>query len=126
MVDITKYKNCPECGSYNIVKSQLREQIICTDCGLVFEPYVPIAPKAKMERPVLKAREVVQVPQPIAERELPKEKVRRAGKHAVKAAKKSKSKKVKRAVKKVKRVVKKKSVKKKQAKKSRRAPKRRR
>jgi len=30
---------CPDCASHNIVYSEAREQIICHDCGLIFEPF---------------------------------------------------------------------------------------
>ena len=43
---------CPDCASENIIHSTLRDQVICKDCGLVFEPFMPV------ERPVTaKARE---------------------------------------------------------------------
>lgn len=32
-------KECPDCASHNIVFSEVREQIICHDCGLIFEPF---------------------------------------------------------------------------------------
>ena len=42
MIDnISKLKSCPDCGSDNIVYSRVREQIICRDCGLLFEPLSP-------------------------------------------------------------------------------------
>ena len=39
--DISKLKECPECGSMNIICSRQREQIICRDCGLIYEPMAP-------------------------------------------------------------------------------------
>ena len=34
-------KECPDCASPNIGKSEIREQIICRDCGLIYEPLDP-------------------------------------------------------------------------------------
>ncbi|MBW2993090.1 hypothetical protein KY317_00780 [Candidatus Woesearchaeota archaeon] len=39
--DICKLKECPECASTNIIHSKQREQVICRDCGLIYEPMVP-------------------------------------------------------------------------------------
>jgi len=43
MVDTRKIKECPDCASRNIIHSEIRDQIICRDCGLVYEPLTPIA-----------------------------------------------------------------------------------
>lgn len=37
--DVRKLSECPDCASRNIVKSLLREQLICRECGLIFEPF---------------------------------------------------------------------------------------
>jgi len=37
-----KIKECPDCASRNIIHSEIRDQIICRDCGLVYEPLSPI------------------------------------------------------------------------------------
>jgi len=37
-MDTKKIKECPDCASRNIIHSGLRDQIICRDCGLVYEP----------------------------------------------------------------------------------------
>ena len=34
-------KECPDCASTNIGKSEIRDQVICRDCGLIFEPLDP-------------------------------------------------------------------------------------
>ena len=39
--DISEVKECPDCASDNIVKSKDLDQVICKDCGLVFEPLDP-------------------------------------------------------------------------------------
>ena len=40
--DIQQIKECPDCASSNIVHNQAREQIICRECGLIFEPLAPV------------------------------------------------------------------------------------
>ena len=52
---------CPDCASQNIVHSAMRDQIICRDCGLVFEPLAPTAKPApvkagKKAKPAKKAK----------------------------------------------------------------------
>jgi len=39
--DIKEVKECPECGSDNIVHNEKKQQIICKSCGLIFEPMAP-------------------------------------------------------------------------------------
>ena len=39
--DITDLKACPDCSSNNVSYSQIREQLICRECGLIFEPLLP-------------------------------------------------------------------------------------
>lgn len=48
--DINKIKECPDCASMNIVYSISRDQIICKDCGLIFEPLAPEV-EATFEKP---------------------------------------------------------------------------
>lgn len=38
---IKEVKECPDCGSDNIYYSENRSQMICRDCGLIFEPLAP-------------------------------------------------------------------------------------
>ena len=40
--DIHEVKECPDCASLNIIYSDRREQVICKDCGLIFEPLIPM------------------------------------------------------------------------------------
>ena len=47
--DLSKINECPDCASTNIVHSDMREQIICRDCGLIYEPLGPKM-EAKFER----------------------------------------------------------------------------
>jgi len=39
--DIQQIKECPDCASANIVHNVQREQVICRECGLIFEPLAP-------------------------------------------------------------------------------------
>ncbi len=41
MPDIRQINECPDCASSNIVHSLEREQIICRECGLIYEPLTP-------------------------------------------------------------------------------------
>jgi len=62
---------CPDCASQNIVHSTMRDQVICKDCGLVFEPFAPIeGPAGAM--PVGKAK-------PVKAKRAPKARKARAG-----------------------------------------------
>jgi len=47
--NIQEIKECPDCASVNIIHNTLREQVICRDCGLIFEPMAP-ALEEKFER----------------------------------------------------------------------------
>lgn len=89
---------CPDCASENIVHSTMRDQVICKDCGLVFEPFTPVerpvqarvgpAPARKAKaRPSRKAK-----PSKAKARAKPAKKAKGKAKPA-KKAKKSKSKK---------------------------------
>lgn len=42
-------RECPDCASMNVFYSELRDQIICRDCGVIFEPLAPELEK-KFER----------------------------------------------------------------------------
>lgn len=43
--DIEEVRECPECGSINITHNKKKQQVICRDCGMIFEPLVPDAEK---------------------------------------------------------------------------------
>ncbi len=45
MVETKKLRVCPECGSSNVTRSKVKEQIMCRDCGLVFEELTTQAEK---------------------------------------------------------------------------------
>jgi len=40
-LDLTKIKQCPECGSSNVHLSEIRKEIICKDCGSIFSRLSP-------------------------------------------------------------------------------------
>jgi len=41
ITNIKEVKECPECGSSNIVHNEKKLQVICKDCGMIYEPMVP-------------------------------------------------------------------------------------
>ena len=52
MAEIKDINECPDCASAEIVRKADTEQVICKDCGLIFEPFLtpaekPAAPKKK-------------------------------------------------------------------------------
>ncbi|MBS3148950.1 hypothetical protein J4219_08815 [Candidatus Woesearchaeota archaeon] len=57
MNNTSHIKECPDCASPNIVHSQDRDQIICRDCGLIYEPLTPVVeePAKKAKKPAKKA-----------------------------------------------------------------------
>ncbi len=95
-MNIKDITSCPDCGSMNIIHGTLREQIICRDCGLIFEP---LAPGLEEKMPLTK---------PAVSRAAAKPKVKKA-----KKAKKPKKKAVKKKAKKKAKKPKKKAAKKK-------------
>jgi len=40
--DAAETKECPDCASLNIVYNEQREQLVCKDCGLIFEQMIPL------------------------------------------------------------------------------------
>ena len=40
-MDTKDIKECPDCASTNIIHETFRDQVICRDCGLIFEPLTP-------------------------------------------------------------------------------------
>jgi transcription initiation factor TFIIIB Brf1 subunit/transcription initiation factor TFIIB len=91
--DIHEINECPDCGSLNIIHNERREQVICRDCGLIFEPLTP------------KEEELFEQAHELAPRARAKPKIRQKVKKAKpsKARKKAKKKPSKKAKKKVKR-----------------------
>ncbi|MBS3124940.1 hypothetical protein J4211_01650 [Candidatus Woesearchaeota archaeon] len=51
-MNLQETHECPDCASPNIVHNQEREQIICRECGLIYEP---LSPSTKPERAKPKA-----------------------------------------------------------------------
>lgn len=84
--DITQIKECPDCASTNIVYG-VRDQVICRDCGLIYEPLAPaiekklearrgITPRPARKKPARKARKARRKP----EKRKAKKKARRTAK----------------------------------------------
>jgi ribosomal protein S27E len=40
-IDLSKVKLCPECASDNIFYSEMRDELICRDCGGIFSKLTP-------------------------------------------------------------------------------------
>lgn len=122
-IDVHDIKECPDCASQNIVYNDERQQVICRDCGLIYEPLTPEA-EAKFESshqimPKGEAPEKIMIrfaEEKPKKRSSRKKKPKKAKKKTAKKAKKKPAKK-KTAKKKVAKKAKKKIVKKKPAKK---------
>ena len=57
--DIHEIKECPDCASMNIIYGETRNQVICKDCGLIFEPFfteTPALAEKKVKKPVRKTK----------------------------------------------------------------------
>ncbi len=39
--NIKEITECPDCASGNIVHNMEREQVVCRECGLIYEPLTP-------------------------------------------------------------------------------------
>ena len=39
--DIHEVKECPECASTNIMHNDKKQQVVCRDCGMIYEPMAP-------------------------------------------------------------------------------------
>ncbi|MEK6849438.1 MAG: hypothetical protein AABY01_02610 [Nanoarchaeota archaeon] len=44
--DVSEVQECPDCASANIVKQPALDQLVCKDCGLLFEPLDPVTEAA--------------------------------------------------------------------------------
>lgn len=95
-MDIHNIKECPDCASQNLVYNDERQQAICRDCGLIYEPLAPeiekrfeathgMAPREATERIMIKIAE--EKPRKPAKK---KAKKRKAKKKAVKKKAKKK------------------------------------
>lgn len=95
---------CPDCASQNIVHSATRDQVICKECGLVFEPFTPVerpaaarayvapARKAKPAKARAKKAKPKKRAKPKRAKAKPKPKKAKARKARAKPAKKAKKK----------------------------------
>ena len=54
MVDLAKVKQCPECGSSNILYKEKESEIVCKDCGMIFSELTP-----EQEKKFEKASDVI-------------------------------------------------------------------
>jgi transcription initiation factor TFIIIB Brf1 subunit/transcription initiation factor TFIIB len=50
MIDIQQIKECPDCASTNIIYDEKEQQVICQDCGLIYEPLAPEKKHKKVQR----------------------------------------------------------------------------
>ena len=39
--DIRDIKECPECASPNIIHNEAKQQVVCNDCDVIYEPLTP-------------------------------------------------------------------------------------
>lgn len=39
--DIREIKTCPDCGTENLSYLDDKQQVVCRECGLIFEPLTP-------------------------------------------------------------------------------------
>ncbi len=56
--DIREIKECPDCASLNIIYSEVRDQVICKDCALIFEPFAQLQTPISGETVKKKVRSV--------------------------------------------------------------------
>jgi len=96
-MNLTDISECPDCGSTNIIHSKFREQIICRDCGLIFEPLAPgIEEKMPLTKPaVSKAVAKPKVQKKAKKKTAKKKKVKKKAKKTVKKKAKKTAKKKK-------------------------------
>jgi transcription initiation factor TFIIIB Brf1 subunit/transcription initiation factor TFIIB len=53
--NIRDVKECPDCGSDNIYYNDNLDQVICRDCGCIFEPFAAGAEEEEEEAGVARA-----------------------------------------------------------------------
>lgn len=39
--NIREVKECPQCGGLDLIYREAQEQVVCKDCGMIFEPLPP-------------------------------------------------------------------------------------
>jgi len=74
--DIHEIKECPECASINIVYNESKQQVICKDCGLIYQPLTP-KEQEKFERVsgiIKKAKELLKKKKKVKKRKKRKRK----------------------------------------------------
>lgn len=125
--DIRSIKECPDCASQNLIYNEERQQVICRECGLIYEPLAPeMETKFEVSHGFIPTRteatekimvQLGQEEEKRAKKAAKKKAVSRKKKTKKKKAKKKKTSKKKTAKKTAKKKVKKKSAKKKAVKK---------
>ena len=53
MNKIAKMKECPECGSLDIIYNKTENELICKDCGLIYTEFIETIPLEE-KRPIKK------------------------------------------------------------------------
>mgnify|MGYP000014654836 CR=1 FL=1 len=90
---------CPDCASMNVVNSRMREQIICRDCGLIFEPFKeginlgPIEERTVLSKREPKKKVVAKKKKPVSKKVVKKKPAKKKTKPAKKTVKKKSAKK---------------------------------
>jgi len=96
-MNIHEINDCPDCGSNNVIHGKLREQVICRDCGLIFEPAMPIEPikpkPAAATRAVAKPTPAKKQAKKKVKKKVKKKKAKKKVKKKAKPKKKAKKKK---------------------------------
>jgi len=90
-MDINEIKECPDCASTNILHETFRDQVICRECGLIFEPLAPPLKRTEAVEP----RVTKKAPAAKPKKKAAKKAKKPAKKKAKKPAKKAKKKKAK-------------------------------
>jgi transcription initiation factor TFIIIB Brf1 subunit/transcription initiation factor TFIIB len=119
-LNIHDIKECPDCASENLVYNEERQQVICRDCGLIYEP---LAPEIEKRFEVTHAMAPIEAPEKIMIRVAEEKPAKPKKKPAKRKPAKKKKQVKKKAVKKIaKKKAKKKPAEKKSAKKKVKKP----
>ena len=70
--NIQQIRECPDCASSNIVHNEEREEVICRECGLIFEPLAP-----QMEEAFERSHKISMPAKPVKARKVKKPKTRK-------------------------------------------------
>src|SRR3989344_7628848 len=65
MTDIYQIKECPDCGSSEIIHNEKKQHVICKDCNVIYEPLTPKEEDTYLHhKPGSKKPEVKKEPEP--------------------------------------------------------------